>query len=148
MADYLASLGAEKITEEQWEALRRRFAGVSEGYLRRLVRDSGLPMDPLVEGVRQENYDELARTLLALHAEYSRAAKAGDQERQTACRRLVIEAKDHARWAARRAKDPAKREAKEEMASWMLVWLETPDAFPVWLDLRRKKLAGEREPGN
>jgi len=119
---------------------------VSESYLRRLVRESGLPMDPLVEGVRQESFDELARTLLALHAEYIRAAEAGDWERQAACRRLVIEAKDHARWAARRTKDPAKREAKEEMAAWMLVWLETPDAFPVWLDLRRKKLAEEAEP--
>ena len=119
---------------------------MSESYLRRLVRESGLPMDPLVEGVRQENFDELARTLLALHAEYSRAAEAGDRNRQAACRRLVIEAKDHARWAARRAKDPAKRETKEEMAAWMLVWLETPDAFPVWLDLRRKKLAEEAEP--
>lgn len=103
-------------------------------------------MGPLVEGVRQESFDELARTLLALHAEYARAVEAGDRERQTACRRLVIEAKDHARWAARRAQDPRKRAEKEEMAAWMLVWLETPEAFPVWLDLRRKKLAEEARP--
>ncbi len=103
-------------------------------------------MGPLVEGVRQESFDELARTLLALHAEHARAVEAGDRERQTACRRLVIEAKDHARWAARRAQDPRKRAEKEEMAAWMLVWLETPEAFPVWLDLRRKKLAEEARP--
>jgi len=146
VAAHLASLAAERITEEHWQALRRRFPDVSESYLRRLVRDSGLPMEPLVEGVRQEDFDQLARTLLALHADYTQAAEADDRERQMACRRLVIEAKDHARWAARRAKDPARRAMKEEMVSWMLVWLEMPAAFPVWLELRRRKLDGESQP--
>jgi hypothetical protein len=55
------------------------------------------------------------------------------------CRRTVIEAKQHARWAARRAgPDEAKRQIKEEMIQWMLVWLENPAVFPAWAPLRRK----------
>jgi hypothetical protein len=77
----------------------------------------------LVEGVRQSSLEELERTLLALLA-CDRAA----------ARRLVIEAKDHARLAQRRGAD------KEEMIRWMLTWLETAEAFPVWLRLRKNQL--------
>jgi hypothetical protein len=31
-----------------------------------------------------------------------------------------------------------KRAEKEEMASWFRIWLETPDAFFDWLDLRKR----------
>jgi hypothetical protein len=27
---------------------------------------------------------------------------------------------------------------KEEMAAWMLLWLENPAVFPIWLVLRKK----------
>jgi hypothetical protein len=99
---------------------------VSESYLRRLVRECGIPLDPLVEGVRQSSFGELERTLLALAA-VDRAA----------ARRLVIEAKDHARLASRRLAGSARAD-REEMILWMLTWLENPDAFPVWLRLRKK----------
>ncbi len=32
----------------------------------------------------------------------------------------------------------AKRAEKEEMASWFRIWLETPDAFFDWLDVRKQ----------
>ncbi len=31
-----------------------------------------------------------------------------------------------------------KREEKEEIANWFRIWLETPDAFFDWLDVRKK----------
>lgn len=96
-------------------------------------------MDPLVEGVRQDSFQELERTLLALQREYSLATAAGQQERARLCRRAVIEAKDHARLAAKRAGiTPEQRSVKEEMAAWMLLWLENPEIFPAWLSLRKK----------
>ena len=30
------------------------------------------------------------------------------------------------------------RAEKEEMAGWFLIWLETPDAFFDWLDVRKQ----------
>ncbi|MGH9704440.1 MAG: hypothetical protein ACRD4K_13780 [Candidatus Acidiferrales bacterium] len=34
--------------------------------------------------------------------------------------------------------EPAKRATKEEVARWFAIWLETPDAFFDWLDVRKQ----------
>jgi hypothetical protein len=87
-----------------------------------------------VAGVRQDSLAELERSLLDLYAEYEQAE--GDKLRQRACRRLVIEAKDHARFALRRG-----HPEKEEMILWMLTWLENPGVFAAWVELRKQALA-------
>lgn len=110
------------------------FAPVSENALRRILRESGAPLAPLVEGVRQENFVELERTLLAVLAEYESAS---ERERRMKCRRAVIRAKDHARLALRRLSGE-RRAAKEEMILWMLEWLENPGLFPQWLEIRKR----------
>jgi hypothetical protein len=92
-----------------------------------------------VEGVRQDDFDQLERTLVALTGEYEGAA--GDRERARRLRRIVITAKEHARFAARRAKEESRRKMKLEMADWMLVWLENPAIFPQWVRLRRGRPA-------
>lgn len=124
----------------EWRELAKRLAPVSESYLRRLLRDSGVALYPSVEGVRQDSFEELERTLLALAAEYSAARATGDHERADFCRRAVLAGKDHARLASRKA-PPGRRADKEEMVAWMLVWLENPEAFPVWLRLRKRARA-------
>lgn len=112
----------------QWAELQVLLAPVSGSYLRRLVRASGAPLQPLVEGVRQEDLPTLERTLLALLGEERRAA-----------RTLVIEAKQHARWAAKKYPE------KEEMILWMLTWLENPAIFPQWLAIRKETLRAQTE---
>jgi hypothetical protein len=129
--------GLERVGPAEFAALREALAPVTESRLRRLLRDSGLPLAPLVAGVRQDDFPSLAASLLDLHAELTAARRRGDRATESRCRKLVIEAKDHARWAAKRAADPARRAAKEEMAVWMLVWLENPDIFPAWLGARK-----------
>ncbi|MCL5745443.1 MAG: hypothetical protein M1541_16225 [Acidobacteria bacterium] len=112
---------------------------MSDSYLRHLLRDCGLPLDPVVEGIRQHSFEELERTLLAIGAEYEKALETGDRERAAACRRAVITGKEHARLAARHpAASEETRAHKLEMAFWMLVWLENPAIFPAWLGLRKK----------
>jgi len=103
-----------------------------------LLRESGVPLAPLVEGVRQETFDALESSLLNLLAEYER----GDAAAKTSVRRSVIEAKDHARWAARILD---KRAEKQEMALWILTWLENPPLFPQWVRLRREAQKKKRE---
>lgn len=138
------------------EVLEQQTGGVSRGYLRRLLRECGTELDPLVEGVRQEDFDALERSLVALAAAYGEV----DGTRREAARRLVIEAKDHARWAARRLRQRADLEregfgeaqsgeepsGKSEMVTWMLTWLDNPPLFPEWVKLRRRVAAG-REAG-
>jgi len=111
--------------------LRVELDPISGSYLRRLLRDSGVPLSPLVEGVRQETFDALESSLLSFLQEYERSDLAG----RTSIRRVVIEAKDHARWAARK---PEKRAEKHDMALLMLTWLENPPLFPQWVKLRRQ----------
>ncbi|MGC8793020.1 MAG: hypothetical protein ACP5U2_06480 [Bryobacteraceae bacterium] len=138
LAEWLERRRPERISEEIWAELEQALAPISEDYLRRLLRQTGLALDPLVEGVRQDSFESLERTLLALAREYQAAMAAGDRGRAAACRRLVIRAKDHARWALRRGQsDPEQKVTREEMLLWMMTWLENPGVFADWLKLRK-----------
>jgi len=109
--------------------------------LRRLVADAGIAVEAPFGGVRQKTFEELERSLLEMEEVYSRASDAGDRARAQQCRNAVIQAKDHARLAARGAKtSPEKKAQKEEMIQWMLVWLENPEIFPTWVKLRKMKM--------
>jgi hypothetical protein len=128
LADWLASTRPERIGEAEYESIRAALDPVSESYLRKLLRESAVPLTPLVEGVRQSSFDELEASLLALHGEYLEA----DASKRKQIRSLVITAKDHARWSA------ARHPEKAEMVLWMTMWLENPPLFPDWVKLRRK----------
>jgi hypothetical protein len=130
LAAWIERTAPRQIGELEWQTLLGLLAPVSEGYLRRLLRDSGVALAPLVEGVRQESFDMLETSLLKLLVEYEH----GDAAVRSRIRRVVIAAKDHARFAGR---DEAKRAEKEEMALWILTWLENPPVFPDWVRLRR-----------
>jgi hypothetical protein len=132
LAAWLARIQPAQIGEAEWGQLLRLLAPSSENYLRKLLRDSGLPLAPMVGGVRQGGLDELEASLLALLTEYEQ----GDRVRRAAVRRLVILAKDHARWAMRKSREAAD---KEEMILWMVTWLENPPLFPEWVRLRLRR---------
>jgi len=132
LAHWLEEHHPAQIGEPEFASLRADLAPVSESYLRKLLRECGVPLDPMVEGVRQGTFAELEATLLRLLAEYESA----DAVRRMAVRRLVITAKEHARLAAR---NPAKRADKEEMILWLTTWLENPPVFREWLAIRRKR---------
>ncbi len=139
LSDYLGSRGGGIIDEQEWDQIQKRFSSSSAGYLRRLLRESGLPLAPLVEGVRQSDFAELERTLLALELEYTTAKSKGEKERAAACRRHVKEAKNHARFAlARKSASEAHKAIKKEMVEWMIVWLEDPALFAPWAKLRKR----------
>jgi hypothetical protein len=110
------------IGENEFAQLKEALGPVSESYLRKLLRDCGVHLSPMVEGVRQSNLGVLELSLLALLAEY----EAGDAQHRQAVRKLVITAKEHARWTG-----------KEEHALWLTTWLENPPLFPAWARLRK-----------
>lgn len=109
---------------------------MSPRYLRELLRKSGWKLAPMVEGVRVDSFEGLERTLVALAGEYT--------ARPREVRRLVIEAKDHAKLAAARGQDPEVKAQREEMVRWMLVWLENPPVFEVWARLRAARITEAR----
>jgi hypothetical protein len=139
LRDYLAANQPAAITEAVWHDLLRDLAPVSESYLRDLLRDTGLPFDQPYSGIRQHTFEELEDTLRTMQQVYRDALAAGARDRARYCRRQVIAAKDRAKFLAITPRStPEKRTQKEEMAQWMLVWLENPEVFPAWVDARKK----------
>ena len=129
----------EPISEAEYAALRATLAPISESYLRKLLRESGAPLDPLVEGVRQGSFDELQQSLDRLLEIY----RSGNAARQKAVREIVA-----ARVVARsKSASPGKRSEKEEMVLWLLTWLENPGVFPEWARLRRARWEVEADRG-
>jgi len=139
LREYLAARPVAAIGEAEWRELSRELAPVSESYLRELLRDTGLPFAQPYAGIHQTSFAELERTLREMLEVYTEAMRAGDWRRARYCRRQVIAAKDRARFTARSSKtSPEKRAQKDEMVQWMLVWLENPEVFPAWVDIRKR----------
>jgi hypothetical protein len=139
LGEFLLRRQPARITEEIWTEARAELAPVSDGYLRDLLQASGIPFDQPWAGIRQHTFDELESTLREMLEVYRAANAAGERERARYARRQVIAAKDRAKFAAGNASSSAdKRAAKEEMAQWMLVWLENLELFPAWVEARKR----------
>lgn len=137
--EFLEQHRPDAVTEAVWLKLKTALAPVSESYLRELVRQSGLPVDQPYAGIRQHTLEELEQSLLEMLRVYQDANVAGDHVRARYCRRQVIAAKDRARFAARNPNvSLGKKALKQEMANWMLVWLENPEVFPSWVVARKR----------
>jgi hypothetical protein len=146
LREYLAAGRPAAITEAVWLDLLGKLAPVSESYLRELLRQTALAFEQPYAGIRQHTFAELEQSLGEMLAVYAEAASAGNRQRARYCRRQVIAAKDRARHLARDSRTPPeKRVRKEEMVKWMLVWLENPEVFPAWVEVR-KRVAGADGP--
>lgn len=139
LRQYLAEQQPPAITEAVWLELRERLAPVSESYLRDLLRATGLPFAQPYAGIRQHTFEDLEQSLREMQQVYAEAVAAGNRGRVRYCRRQVIAAKDRARFLARHPRTaPEKRQQKEEMTHWMLVWLDSPEVFPAWAEARKR----------
>ncbi len=127
LIQWLRRQGAEQVDESLAFRAAAEHPGVSGRTLRAALLECGLKLAPMVEGVRQDTAENLARTLLALAAEYEE----GDAARRRQVRAAVIEARQHAVFASR-------NKPKEEDLLWLRVWLENPPLFAEWLELRRR----------
>jgi hypothetical protein len=139
LRDYLAEQQPAAITASVWNALLTSLAPVSESYLRDLLRSTGLPFDQPYAGIRQHTFEELEQSLGEMLIVHTEAVAANDRARARYARRQVIAAKDRARFLSRNPRTPPEKKAqKEEMAQWMLVWLENPAVFPAWVAARKR----------
>ena len=116
--------GRTRVEEADFLALLRDLAPISESYLRKLLRESGMPLSPMVDGVHQSSLEVLETSLLALLSEY----EAGNAARKMEVRKVVIAAKDQAGWTR-----------KEENVLWLTTWLENPPLFPAWAQIKKSR---------
>lgn len=132
VASWLVKHGESAVGLEGWRELKQTLVPISDQYLRKLLRASGHSLDPLVEGVRQENLAALADSLTRMESVYG----SGSLDVKKRCRALVTEARQHAAFAEQRTGNAEKK----EMLEWMRVWLENPAVFPVWVEVRKKAI--------
>ncbi len=138
LTNYLAARQWASIGKTEWEQLRGDVPEIAENSLREILQESGLEIEQPYCGVQQKSLAALERSLLDLKRVYSE-----QPDRAAICRKLVIQAKDRARFAARnRNVAEATRAMKEEMVRWMLVWLDDPSMFETWVRIRNR----QREP--
>ncbi len=154
-------------------ALRRRFGPdlrTSASYIVSVLRDAGKQVEyqdwysaPVMEEpyasrlkglLRFSDLTSAENSLQQLDAVYREYRESSDRIGTGIVRRLIQKGKWRAdSLAANPRVSLAKRQEKQEIAHWFHVWLETPDLFFDWLELRKssedfRKLFGvENCPG-
>jgi hypothetical protein len=152
-------IGASKWTLAEIDQLRRRLiaehgegAKTSSEYIAEVLKNAGWKVLLSLPEEAEEQYEEEFEDLLHFKTledaevcimrldELMRKFRAHSEhaavERVLGVARL---GKRRAEMIARNHKvEPHKREEKEEVANWFRIWLETPDAFFDWLDVRKQ----------
>jgi len=152
-------ISAQSWTPAEIDQLRRRLiaehgeaAKTGIEYIADVLKDNGYKVNLEVQAEAEEQFEEEFEDLLHFKTlndaevsimrfdELFRRFKAHD-ERAAAERVLNVArlGKRRAEMIARNAKvEKQKRAEKAEIAEWFRIWLETPDAFFDWLDVRKK----------
>jgi len=153
------AIGAQKFTPAEIEQLRRRLIAdygeegkTGSDYIAEVLTSAGMGVILSQQEEAEEQYEEEFEDLLHFKtledAEVS-IMRLDELMRkfQTHGERAAVErvlnvarlGKRRAEMIARNPKvEPSKRAEKLEIASWFRIWLETPDAFFDWLDVRKQ----------
>jgi hypothetical protein len=157
--DTAREIGASKWTLAEIDQLRRRLhaehgeAGkTSSEYIGDVLKSAGWKVLLTLQEEAEEQYEEEFEDLLhfktledaevsimrldELMRKFQAHGEHAAVERVLGIARL---GKRRAEMISRNHKvEPQKREEKVEIANWFRIWLETPDAFFDWLDVRKQ----------
>lgn len=152
-------IGAQRFTPAEIDQLRRRLLAeygdegrTASDYVANVLKDAGLKVALTLQEEAEEQYEEEFEDLLHFKtledAEVSimrldeLMRKFQTHDERAAVERVLNIArlgKRRAEMIARNQKVEAqKRLEKEEIANWFRIWLETPDVFFDWLDVRKQ----------
>ncbi len=152
-------IGAEKWTAAEIDQLRRRMiadhgeeAKTGADYIAEVLKTAGLKVNLAqleeVEDQFEEEFEDLLHfktlgdaevSLMRLDELWRRFHAHGEKAAAGRVLDVARLGKRRAEMIARNRKvEPQKRAEKEEMSNWFRIWLETPDAFFDWLDVRKK----------
>lgn len=140
-ADLGRQLGSEHRTSPSYIANVLREAGTRVEYDDRYV-DPAIP-EPYagrLEGVLKfHDFDSTEAALRRLDELYREFRTAGDRVGTGLVRSLIIKGRQRAESIAGNARvRPEKRREKEEIAHWFKLWLDLPDLFFDWLEIRKR----------
>jgi hypothetical protein len=152
-------IGASKWTLAEIDQLRRKLiaehgeeAKTSSDYIAEILKGAGWKVLLALQEEAEEQYEEEFEDLLhfktledaevsimrldELMRKFQAHGEAAAVERVLGVARL---GKRRAEMISRNHKvEPHKRDEKVEIANWFRIWLETPDAFFDWLDIRKQ----------
>jgi hypothetical protein len=152
-------IGAQRYTIAEIDQLRRRLLAeygeegkTASDYIADVLKEAGFKVVLTLQEEAEDQYEEEFEDLLHFKtledAEVS-IMRLDELMRkfQTHGERAAVErVLNVARLGKRRAEmisrnpkvEPQKRAEKEEIANWFRIWLETPDVFFDWLDVRKQ----------
>ncbi len=153
--------GAQEIRAIQAELCRHLgpHRKTSPSYIANVLREAGTRVeypgyfddryvDPLMEepyasrlkGLLQfRNLQSAETALQKLDAVYREYRGASDRVGTSLIRSIVLKGKQRAANLATNPRvSPEKRQEKQEIANWFRVWLEVPDLFFDWLEVRKR----------
>ena len=152
-------LGKPRFTPAEIEQIRRQLmahfgAGgkTSPEYIVRVLQEAGLRVAWSTRADEEDQYeeefadllhfstlDEAEMCLVRLDELLRKFQAARDRNEVERVREVARLGRRRAEMIARNHKvAPAKRAEKEEVARWFGIWLETPDAFFEWLEVRKQ----------
>ena len=152
-------IGAQQFTPAEIDQLRRRLMAehgeegkTGNDYIADVLKEAGIKVALSLQEEAEDQYEEEFEDLLHFKTledaevsimrldELMRKFRAkGEQAAAERVLNVGRLGKRRAEMIARNHKvEPQKRAEKEEIANWFRIWLETPDAFFDWLDVRKK----------
>lgn len=151
--EYLERQHPKSIGKAEAAAIREEIARVlgaqariSDDYLLGVLDEMGARVERELRGISPEVYAHLhfgsleaaEASLRNLDEHYRSGLSGEDKIGAEDCRRAALLARRRSERIARNTRvSPAKRAEKEEIARWFTIWLQTPDVFFDWLDLRK-----------
>ena len=159
-------IAASKWTPAEIDQLRRRLVAqhgetgkTGSDYIAEVLKDAGwkvvLTQREEAEEEYEEEFEDLLhfKTLEDAEVSLTRLDELMRQFKAHGEPAAVERVLDVARLGKRRAEmiarnrkvEAQKRAEKEEIAGWFRIWLETPDAFFDWLDVRKKSPEYQRK---
>ncbi len=152
-------INVQKWTPAEIDQLRRRLVAehgeagkTGSDYIADVLKDAGqsvvLNLQEEAEEQYEEEFEDLLhfKTLVDAEVSIMRLDELMRKFRAHGEHAAVDRVLNVARLGKRRAEmiahnhkvEPQKRAEKEEIAGWFRIWLETPDAFFDWLDVRKQ----------
>jgi len=152
-------INVQKWTPAEIDQLRRRLVAehgeagkTGSDYIADVLKDAGqsvvLNLQEEAEEQYEEEFEDLLhfKTLVDAEVSVMRLDELMRKFRAHGEHAAVDRVLNVARLGKRRAEmiahnhkvEPQKRAEKEEIAGWFRIWLETPDAFFDWLDVRKQ----------
>lgn len=149
-------LGLEQFTPQELERLRRLLIAehgasgkASLDYIAQVLNQAGIAparptgLSPTQEAefrhlLRFATLEDAELCLVRLDELVQRARRNQDRAAEARLLEIARLGRRRALMIARNARvEPTKREEKAEIARWFQLWLQTPDAFFDWLELRK-----------